>query len=113
MLFMAHQFSLDVDFRTMMLARVLQTSGLAFLFVPINTAAYAYLPREKNNAASGLINLARNIGGSVGISFVTTVLARRAQFHQAVLVTHLTPQGPDYLANLRGLTQTLATGGTN
>src|SRR5216683_4065830 len=40
--------------------------------VPINTAAYAFLPRDKNNAASGLMNLARNIGGSVGISFVTT-----------------------------------------
>ncbi len=45
---------------------------MAFLFVPINTAAYAYLPQEKNNAASGLMNLARNIGGSVGISLVTT-----------------------------------------
>ena len=53
--------------------------------VPINTVAYAFLPKEKNNAASGLINLARNIGGSVGISFVTTMLARRTQFHQVNL----------------------------
>jgi MFS transporter, DHA2 family, multidrug resistance protein len=84
-LFHMTHFDLGVDFRTVMLARVLQASGLAFLFVPINTAAYAYLPRNKNNAASGLMNLARNIGGSVGISFVTTMLARRAQYHQAVL----------------------------
>jgi len=76
------RFNLGVDFRTMMWARVFQASGIAFLFVPINTAAYAYLPREKSNAASGLINLSRNIGASVGISFVTTMLARRAQFHQ-------------------------------
>ena len=54
---------------------------MAFLFVPINTAAYAFLPREKNNAASGLMNLARNIGGSVGISVVTTMLDRRTQIH--------------------------------
>ena len=51
-------------------------AGLAFLFVPINTAAYAFLPKGKNNAAFGLINLARNMGGSVGISFVITMLAR-------------------------------------
>ncbi len=85
---MAHSFDLSIDFKTLMWARVYQSSGLAFLFIPINTAAYAYLSREKNNAASGLINLARNIGASVGISFVTTMLARRAQFHQSVLTAH-------------------------
>ena len=88
-LFHMTNFDLGVDFRTVMLARVLQAAGLAFLFVPINTSAYAYLPRNKNNAASGLMNLARNIGGSVGISFVTTMLARRAQFHQAILSEQL------------------------
>ena len=81
-LFHMTRFDLGVDFRTVTMARVYQAVGLAFLFVPINTAAYAFLPRDKNNAASGLMNLARNIGGSVGISFVTTGLARRAQFHQ-------------------------------
>ncbi len=88
-LFHMTNFDLGVDFRTVMLARVIQAAGLAFLFVPINTAAYSFLPREKNNAASGLMNLARNIGGSVGISFVTTMLARRAQYHQAVLSENL------------------------
>src|ERR1700680_2898565 len=47
MLFMAYHLSLDADFKTMMWARVFQTAGLAFLFIPINTAAYSYLPREK------------------------------------------------------------------
>jgi DHA2 family multidrug resistance protein len=96
MFYMAYRFDLDVDFNTMMWARVFQASGLAFLFIPINTAAYAYLPREKNNAASGLINLARNIGGSVGISFVTTMLARRSQFHQSVLVAHASAFDPGF-----------------
>jgi len=88
-LFHMTNFDLNVDFSTVMWARVIQAAGLAFLFVPINTAAYAFLPREKNNAASGLMNLARNIGGSVGISLVTTMLARRAQVHQVMLSQHL------------------------
>jgi len=96
MFWMAHRFDLAIDFKTLVWARIFQSAGLAFLFIPINTAAYAYLPREKNNAASGLINLARNIGGSVGISFVTTELARRAQYHQSVLTTHATLLSPKF-----------------
>jgi MFS transporter, DHA2 family, multidrug resistance protein len=110
-LFHMTTFDLDVDFHTVMMARVLQAIGLAFLFVPINTAAYAFLPREKNNAASGLMNLARNIGGSVGISFVTTGLARRAQFHQARLVENLSAANPQFQATLRGLTSTFGGSG--
>src|SRR5580692_5536758 len=49
-------FNLDMDFRSVATARVMQAAGMAFLFVPINTAAYAFLPRDKNNAASGLMN---------------------------------------------------------
>src|ERR1700756_4466286 len=88
------KFDLDIAFRTVAAGSALQAVGMAFLFVPINTAAYAFLPREKNNAASGLMNLARNIGGSVGISFVTTMLARRAQFHQAMLAQNLSAANP-------------------
>jgi DHA2 family multidrug resistance protein len=110
-LFHMTSFDLDVDFRTVMLARILQAAGLACLFVPINTAAYAFLPREKNNAASGLMNLARNIGGSVGISFVTTLLARRTQFHQARLSEHLSAGGGRLQSTLQGLTATFTKGG--
>ncbi len=66
------RFDLQINFQTVALARLIQGAGLAFLFVPINTVAYSYLPPDKNNAASGLINLARNVGASMGISFVTT-----------------------------------------
>ncbi len=97
-------FDLGVDFHTVTMARVYQALGLAFLFVPINTAAYSGLPRDKNNAASGLMNLARNIGGSVGISFVATGLARRAQVHQVQLVEKLNPANPQFQSVLRGLT---------
>jgi MFS transporter, DHA2 family, multidrug resistance protein len=88
-LFYMTHFNLFIDFHHAAMARLIQAIGLAFLFVPINTAAYAFLPKEKNNQASGLINLARNVGGSVGISFVVTMLSRRSQFHQATLSSHL------------------------
>ena len=110
-LFHMTRFDLDVDFHTVMVARVYQAMGMAFLFVPINTAAYAFLPRDKNNAASGLMNLARNIGGSVGISFVTTGLARRAQFHQGRLVEKLNAANPQFQSVLRGMTSTFSGGG--
>jgi DHA2 family multidrug resistance protein len=62
--------------------------GLPFLFIPINTLCYSGIPQEKNNEVSGLTALSRNVGGSVGISFVTTLLARFSQRHQAMLIRH-------------------------
>jgi DHA2 family multidrug resistance protein len=76
---------------------------MAFLFVPINTAAYAFLPREKNNAASGLMNLARNIGGSVGISVVTTMLDRRSQLHLSNLSSNLSAGNAALQARIKAL----------
>ena len=112
-LFHMTNFSLEIDFRTAVWARVLQAIGLAFLFVPINTAAYVYLPREKNNAASGLMNLARNIGGSVGISFVTTMLDRRTQKHLSDLTSHLTAANARFQAMVQGTAQQLMAHGTS
>jgi DHA2 family multidrug resistance protein len=89
-------FDLNMDFKYAVIARCFQAAGLAFLFVPINTAAYAFVPPTKNNAASGLINLARNIGGGLGISLVTTLLDRRAQFHQVRLTEHTTLLNPAF-----------------
>jgi len=110
-LFHMTNFTLGVDFRTVVFARMIQTMGLAFLFVPINTAAYAYLPKEKNNAASGLMNLARNIGGSVGISIVTTMLDRRQQFHLNRMSSHLSAANPPVQAMLQGTARALETRG--
>ncbi len=87
--------------------RVLQVIGLPLLFVPLTTVVYVGLPAEKNNAISALINFMRNIGMSFGTSIVTTILARRAQFHQQVLVSHLTPGNVYSAAALQHLTQTL------
>ena len=84
-------FEPDISFSRIAVARIFQAAGLAFLFVPINMLAYANLPEGKSNNASALINLMRNLGGSVGISVGTTLLARRSQIHQDRLVSHLTP----------------------
>jgi DHA2 family multidrug resistance protein len=112
-LFHMTNFDLQVDFRTAVLARVIQAVGMAFLFVPINTAAYAFLPREKNNAASGLMNLARNIGGSVGISVVTTLLDRRTQAHTTDLVSHISASNPAFRSTLQGATRAMQAHGAS
>ncbi|MGD1209917.1 MAG: DHA2 family efflux MFS transporter permease subunit [Candidatus Acidiferrales bacterium] len=112
-LFHMTRFDTSIDFRTAATARVFQTLGLAFLFVPINTVAYAFLPREKNNAASGLINLARNIGGSVGISVVTTMLARRTQFHQSNLSGRVNSGNGNLQAMLDSATRLLMAHGSS
>src|SRR3954468_17716209 len=106
-LFHMTNFDLNIDFRTVATARLIQATGMAFLFVPINTAAYAFLPRDKNNAASGLMNLARNIGGSVGISIVTTMLDRRQQFHMNRMSSHLAGSTPQVQSMIQGTSQAL------
>jgi DHA2 family multidrug resistance protein len=106
-------FNLEVDFRTTMMARVYQSAGLAFLFVPINVMAFYFIPMERINNATGIINLARNIGGSFGIASVVTMLARRAQFHQTVLVSHMTPLDPAYQVMLSGAKQMLVAQGSD
>jgi len=90
---------------------IVSRMGTAFLFVPINVMAFYFVPRGKMNNASGLINLARNIGASTGISFVTTMLDRRSQFHQNVLSENLQGGNVRYQAALHHLTQLLSSRG--
>jgi len=112
LLHMAH-FNLEIDFRTAVMAWTYSRLGMAFLFTPINVMAFYFIPKEKMNNATGIINLARNIGGSVGIANVTTLLARRAQVHQSTLVSHLTPLDPAYTASLSGARRFLMSQGSN
>ncbi len=101
-LFVMAGWDLGLDYGHAVRARMLQSFGLAFLFIPINVAAFAYVPREKTNMGTGIINLARNIGASVGIATVTTMLDRRAQFHQARLTEHVTNFSAAYHNLLNG-----------
>jgi len=112
-LFHMTNFDLQMDFHTAVTARLLQAVGMAFLFVPINTAAYAFMPREKNNAASGLMNLARNMGGSVGISVVTTMLDRRTQVHLTDMARNLNMGNPALQAMIQGASRAMQAHGAS
>jgi DHA2 family multidrug resistance protein len=99
-LFLMTDFDLNIDFRHAVEARVVQSLGLPFLFVPINTMAFYFIAKQNTSYATGLINLARNIGGSTGIAMSTTLVTRRQQFHQQRLIDHLTPLSAAYQSTL-------------
>jgi DHA2 family multidrug resistance protein len=105
------QINLTMSFNTALWLRVDQVFGMGFLFVPITLAAYVGIPPEKNNAVSGMVNFMRNIGSSVGTSIVTTLLARRAQFHQEILIGHIRADNPRLQGAVAGLSQRLANSG--
>ena len=86
----------DADFAWFAWARVFQMAGLPFLFLTITSFSYVGLPPGKSGQASALINVARNLGGSIGVSASQTLLARREQFHQARLAANLTPTSLAY-----------------
>lgn len=84
----AKSVDLLISFHAATWLRILQYLPIGFLFVPLTTAAYVGLPKEKNNAAAGVMNFMRNIGQSVGTSVVTTLIARRTQYHQSILAQY-------------------------
>ena len=104
--------SLAVDFRTMILWRCYQMSGLAFIFIPISILSYVGVPRNMSNQVSGISNFIRNLGGSVGISMLTTFLARQSQVHQTSLVAHATATNPKFQQMLHGSAATMAKSGS-
>jgi MFS transporter, DHA2 family, multidrug resistance protein len=89
-LYAASNLDLDISFWSISAARISQVVWLPFLFIPISAVSYVGLPPNRSNEASALFNLMRNLGGSVGVSFVTTVLEERTQFHHARLAEHIT-----------------------
>jgi MFS transporter, DHA2 family, multidrug resistance protein len=111
-LFVMAGWNLGLDYRHAVLARMLQSFGLAFLFIPINVSAFAHLPREKTNMGTGIINLARNIGASVGIATVTTMLQRRSQVHQSQLAEHVSGFSAAYRNMLNGTQVQLVSAGS-
>jgi DHA2 family multidrug resistance protein len=84
--------------------QVIQRIGVSMIFVPLNTAAYLYLSPEQRLRATGLFNLLRNEGGSVGTSASQTLLERRDQFHLARLTESLTPLDQSLSSRLDELT---------
>ena len=111
MFYSTKRIDLQIGFSTALWLRVAQVFGMGFLFVPITLVAYIGIPPEKNNAVSGIVNFMRNIGSSVGTSLVTTLLARRAQFHQGILIGHIRAGNPRLQGAVNGLSQRLANSG--
>jgi len=100
-----------ISFNAAVWLRIAQVIGLGFLFVPITLVAYIGIAPEKNNSVAGIVNFMRNMGSSVGTSLVTTLIARRSQFHQEILGTFARPDNPNFQNSLNGLTQQLARSG--
>ena len=111
MYYSAQHLDLDISFGTASFLRVLQVFGLAFLFVPINIVAFVGVPADKSNSVAGLINFMRNIGSSIGTSMVTTLIARRSQFHQVHLAAHASAGQPTFVQSVQGLAAQLAASG--
>ena len=107
------RIDLLMSFRSAAVLRVFQGFGLGFLFVPITLAGYIGTPPDKANNVAGIINFMRNIGSSVGTSMVTTLLARRAQFHQTVLSYHTTGFDPALQNQVKAASRLLVASGAS
>jgi len=111
MFYSTRRIDLQISFSAATWLRIAQVIGLGFLFVPITMAAYVGIAPEKNNAVAGMVNFMRNMGSSVGTSLVTTLIARRSQFHQLRLVEHARIDNPNFANTVHGLTRHFADAG--
>ena len=109
--YMAQNISLGMDFRTVVILRIFQTAGLAFIFIPSSILNYVGIEPGKNNQVSAINSFVRNIGGSLGIALITNFLTRSAQQHQNYLVAHATPGSGAYDSYLSGMSSALQRAG--
>ncbi|HEY4173749.1 MAG TPA: DHA2 family efflux MFS transporter permease subunit [Rhodopila sp.] len=86
----ASGLDINISFWSISATRISQVVWLPFLFIPLSAVSYVGLPPNRSNEASALINLMRNLGGSVGVSFVSNMLVVRTQFHHERLAEHIT-----------------------
>jgi DHA2 family multidrug resistance protein len=93
--------------------QVIQGAAMSCVFVPLTTLTMEPIPREETGYATSLYSVMRNIGSSVGISFVTTFVARRSQYHQAMLVSHVTPYDQPFRSFLGQTKDLMARGGSD
>ncbi|MBI5420626.1 MAG: DHA2 family efflux MFS transporter permease subunit [Deltaproteobacteria bacterium] len=84
------RFNLGADFSALMWPRIYLGIGMGFLFIPLTTLTLSSIPKPQMGNATSIYNLLRNLGGSFGVAFATTMFARRAQVHQSHLTEHLT-----------------------
>ncbi|WP_024507817.1 DHA2 family efflux MFS transporter permease subunit [Bradyrhizobium sp. ARR65] len=103
----------DVSYGYAAMARIYLAVGLPLLFLPVTTASYEGMPPEKTNQASALINVARNLGGSMGVALAQTLFAQRQQFHQSRLVEHIAPSDIGYQQTVDAMTRFFEAQGSN
>ncbi|SFP39405.1 MFS transporter, DHA2 family, multidrug resistance protein [Bradyrhizobium sp. Ghvi] len=103
----------DITYGYAALARIYLAFALPFLFLPVTTASYEGLPPEQTNQASALINVGRNIGGSMGVALAQTLLAQRQQFHQSRLIEHAAPSDLGYQQTIDAMTRYFQAQGSN
>jgi MFS transporter, DHA2 family, multidrug resistance protein len=108
MFYSTKRIDLQMSFSAATWLRIAQVVGLGFLFVPITLVAYIGIPAEKNNSVAGIANFMRNMGSSVGTSLVTTLIARRSQFHQLRLVEKARIDNPNFANAAHGLSRHFA-----
>src|SRR5438445_7258680 len=113
MFYSTKRIDLQISFSAATWLRIAQVIGMGFLFVPITLVAYIGIPPEKNNAVAGIVNFMRNIGSSVGTSLVTTLIARRSQYHQEILADHVRADSLNFQNAVNGLAQHLNRFGLN
>jgi DHA2 family multidrug resistance protein len=99
--------NLDIAMSNVVWPNIISGCAMGFIFVPLTTMAMGTLPNEQVGNASGVYNLMRNTGGSIGIAAVTTFLSRGAQAHQNAIASHLTPYDPAFQERLRQITSAL------
>ena len=104
------KLNLNLSYGQLVFMRMFQASGLAFLFIPINTIAYVGVRQNENNDVSGLTNLARNIGGSCGTAFMATMLLRREAAHESMMVRYLTPASDAFKAQVNAMSHAFKPG---
>ncbi len=92
--------SLQSDASYFIWMRIIQMFGCSFLFVPTFMIAYSDIPTQEGNNASAIISLMKNLGGSFGISLITSYLTHRQQIEQSYLVSHLTTDNIGYALGL-------------
>lgn len=94
--YLMSRFNTTTDFWAFVWPRAVLGLGMGLTFIPLTTMTLSHIPKERMIEATSLYNLLRNLGGSVGIAFTTTMLSRRGQFHQARLSEHISSFDPVY-----------------
>ena len=106
--YLMSSFNMSADFMSIIWPRVVMSTGMGMVFIPLTTISLSSTPKEEMGNATSVFNLVRNLGGSVGVAFAATMLSRGAQIHQAHLSEHITSFDLGYQNAVNGSAQLLS-----